>query len=115
MLITCLLGAMQALDPHTRRTMETDLASSHANLASSCNTDLGISLQQPVHVLLQPDKQRRISDQAILYNLRDAGCQLPVRQCPQCVCVDEDTLGLIEGADHVFAQRVVHACFASNR
>lgn len=40
--------------------------------------------------------------------------QLPVGQGAERVRVDQHAARLVEGADHVFAQRVVHARLAAN-
>ena len=66
-------------------------------------------------MLLEPAEEGLIADQAVFDDLGQTRRQFPRRQGRQAGGVDDHGLGLVEGADHVLAQRVVDAGLAAHR
>ena len=66
-------------------------------------------------IVQQPLEKRRIADQAILDYLGHAGGEFPLRQGVEHGGIDHHGAGLMEGADHVLAARVVDGGLAAHR
>ena len=64
-------------------------------------------------MLLQPDKKSGITQQPILDHFRQPGLQFTAWQGTQNIYIGQHTLRLIKRTDHVFAQRVIDACFTA--
>mmetsp|Transcript_22194 Transcript_22194/g.68643 ORF Transcript_22194/g.68643 Transcript_22194/m.68643 type:complete len:272 (+) Transcript_22194:574-1389(+) len=75
---------------------------------------LRVARHQLVHILLKPHEELGVPDEAVLYHLGDAAGQLALGKRAQRLGVDEHALWLVEGAQHVFAQRVVDARLAAH-
>lgn len=75
----------------------------------------GIFVKEALHVFLQPGKQLRIPDQAVLYYFRHPRGVLPPRQRVQELGVNEHTLWLVERSNHVLPQWVVHSRLSPHR
>ena len=75
-------------------------------------THRSVPSKELVHVLLQPGKELWISYETVLHNFRESRCKLPFRQGAERFHIYLHNSGLVEGANHVLPQRVVHACLA---
>ena len=92
----------------------------HLGLRLAGDTDgmrqgVGLARQQTIQVVLEPGQEAGIANQANLDHLRQPGRQFAVRQCFQCVGIDDDRARLIEGADHVLAERMVDTGLSAHR
>ena len=102
----------------------------HAGLALVRRHDLGlvaartldglgqrirVAFQQPVQVLFEPDKKRRVADEAVLDDLGQPGREFTVGKRVERVGVDNHRARLVERADHVLAECMVHAGLAADR
>ena len=67
------------------------------------------------HVLLEPEQERLVQNQAVLDDFRHARRELPLRQARERVCIREHRDRLMKRADHVFRLRVVHRRLAAHR
>ena len=74
-----------------------------------------ITGEQGRNIVLQPDEKRLVPDQTIFNDLGDTGMQLPLIQRVQHAGIGNNTLWLIEGTDHVFAQGVIDTGLATHR
>ena len=63
----------------------------------------------------EPVEELRVDDQPVLDDLRKPGPELPVGERVEGVGIGDDGDGLVEGADHVLAERVVDAGLAADR
>ncbi len=70
---------------------------------------------QGVDVFFQPGQERLVADQPVLDDFRQARRQLARWQGIEGRGVDQHSLGLVERAHHVFAQRMVDAGLAAHR
>jgi len=71
--------------------------------------------RQGAQVLFEPGKKHRVANQADLDDLGESGRELAVGKRIERVGVDNHRARLMERADHVLAERVVHAGLAADR
>lgn len=71
--------------------------------------------QQRINVVFQPAEEFTIQDHPVLDDLSQSGSELALRQSFQTVKINYHGNRLPEGANHVFAERVVHCGFAADR
>ena len=76
---------------------------------------LRIASEQSLDVGLAPAKQGGVADRAVLDHLGQARLELALRQGRQRVHVGDHRARLVEGTDHVLAQRVVDRGLATDR
>ncbi|MNO86913.1 hypothetical protein D3C76_783280 [compost metagenome] len=71
--------------------------------------------QQVLDVRFEPGQERLVADESVLDDFRQAGRQLARRQGAQGRGIDHHRLRLVEGTDHVLAQRMVDPGLAPHR
>ena len=96
------------INAHNRRL---DLARPRHGMRQGC----GLVSQQGRHLEFKPVQQRHVGNGPVFDDLGQAGTQLAHRQAGQGLQVADHTRGLVKGADHVLAQRVVDGGFATHR
>ena len=74
-----------------------------------------VARQQRVDVDLQPIEESHVGDRPVFDDLGQAGAEFARRQRVERVEVGHHAQGLVEGADHVFAERVVDPGLAADR
>ena len=74
-----------------------------------------IVIEDCFHLLLEPEQERLVENQAVLDDFGQTRRELPLRQARQRAGVHEHRDGLMERPDHVLRFRVVHGCLAAHR
>ncbi|MPN35254.1 hypothetical protein SDC9_182751 [bioreactor metagenome] len=74
-----------------------------------------VAYQQGIQIGLEPLKKGQITNQPVLDHFGDARSQLARRQGIEHTGISQHELRLIEGANHVFAQRVIDRRLATHR
>ena len=74
-----------------------------------------IAREQRAGVPFDVDEVRRVGDDAVLDDLREAGAELPVGQRDDDVGIHEDEARLVEGADQVLGAGMVDRGLAADR
>ncbi|MDT4855975.1 hypothetical protein FQZ97_903490 [compost metagenome] len=75
---------------------------------------LGVAVVQRLDIALDPGKVPGVGDGAVLDHLGHARGQFARGQRAQRVDIGDHRVGLVEGADHVLAERVVDAGLAAH-
>ena len=73
-----------------------------------------IEATQGVHVVFQPGQERLVANQPVLDDFRQPCGQFAGRKGIEGLRIDQHQIGLIEGTDHVLAQRMVDPGFAAH-
>ncbi|MNQ40957.1 hypothetical protein D3C85_546210 [compost metagenome] len=74
-----------------------------------------VQIAQAIDVVFEPGQERLITDQPVLDDFGQPGGQLARRQGIEAGGIDQHHVRLIEGADHVLAQRMVDPGLAAHR
>ncbi len=74
-----------------------------------------IARKESPDIFLEPRKEFRVADQAMLDDFGKTRAQLPLRQRLERIGVGEDEPRLMKSADHVLPERVVDRRLPANR
>ena len=92
-----------------------DLRLDLAGSADGVSKGGGIAPAQAVDVFLEPFEEANVANRPVLDHLGEARGELAVGKGIEGRGVGNDRERLVEGADHVLAERVVHAGLATHR
>ncbi len=92
----------------------------HLRLVSAGAVDdegqrFAVEIQHRAQVRLYPGEKFEVADEAVLDNLGESGAELPEGKGPKGRRVRENAARLVERADHVLAQAVIHRGLAADR